>query len=474
MNKKTILGYAIGPIGSGLLGFISLPIITWFYSVEDVGRISMLQVFTSFSILLFCLGLDQAYVREYHAAKNKPALLRAVLLPSLFFSIIFFSLILLFDHQLISKLIFDIPSTYLSFLVATCFIVALISRFLSLVLRMQERSIAFSMSQLLPKLIFILIIANTVWLNFARDTYNLITANVISIILACLIFFWNTRREWIQALREAIDLEQFKQALHFGLPLIVAGLAAWGLNVMDKLFLRHYSSYSELGVYSVTMSVAAVVTIFSGIFNTIWSPMVYKWIANDEYDDKKMKLVLDYLLMFIYFFIVLVGLLSWIVPYFLPENYNAVQYLLPMCLLAPMFYTLSEVTGIGIAISKKTKFSMLCSFIAMLVSLILNYLLVNDFGAKGAAISTATAFFVFLLMRTYISNILWMKHSYWQFFFLLITLYSVCLLHLFSLKLNVYISIFWCSMFFYGLFLYRKKIFFLFYFFKSKFIKMVN
>jgi len=154
MNKKTILGYAIGPIGAGVLGFISLPIITWFYSVEDVGRISMLQVFTSLSVLLFCLGLDQAYVREYHEAQNKPTLLRAVLLPSLFFSLIFFSLLLLFDIRLISELMFDIPSAYLSVLVVICFIVALISRFLSLVLRMQERSIAFSMSQLLPKLLF--------------------------------------------------------------------------------------------------------------------------------------------------------------------------------------------------------------------------------------------------------------------------------------------------------------------------------
>ena len=158
MNKKIILGYAIGPVGSGLLGFISLPIITWFYSVEDVGRISMLQVFMSFSVLFFCLGLDQAYVREYHEAQNKHVLLRAVLLPSLFLSLIFFSLLLLFDIRLISELMFDIPSAYLSVLVVICFIVALISRFLSLVLRMQERSIAFSMSQLLPKLLFILII----------------------------------------------------------------------------------------------------------------------------------------------------------------------------------------------------------------------------------------------------------------------------------------------------------------------------
>ena len=456
MNKKTILGYAIGPIGSGLLGFISLPIITWFYSVEDVGRISMLQVFTSFSILLFCLGLDQAYVREYHEENNKPALLRAVLLPSLIFSTLFFSFILLLDRQIISKFMFDISSTYLSVLVVLCFIVALISRFLSLILRMQERSIAFSMSQLLPKLFFILIIVNTVWLNFARDTYNLITANATSIFLACLIFFWNTRREWIQVLKERIDFNQLKKLLHFGLPLVIGGLATWGLNVMDKLFLRHYSSYAELGVYSVTMSVAAIVTIFSGIFNTIWAPMVYKWISNDEYDDEKMKAVLNYLLMFIYFFIVLVGLFSWVVPYFLPENYKDIQYLLPMCLLAPLFYTLSEVTGIGIAISKKTKFSMLCSFIAMLFSVILNYFLVKDLGAKGAVISTATAFFIFLGMRTFISNIVWKKlHFNFSTIFLL---YFLCLAHLLYFPKFSYFFFFWIVMLVIGFFIFNKQV----------------
>lgn len=455
MNKKTILGYAIGPIGAGVLGFISLPIITWFYSVEDVGRISMLQVFTSLSVLLFCLGLDQAYVREYHEAQNKPTLLRAVLLPSLFFSLIFFSLLLLFDIRLISELMFDIPSAYLSVLVVICFIVALISRFLSLVLRMQERSIAFSMSQLLPKLLFILIIVNTVWLKLSTDVYNLITANTISIVLACLIFFWNTRREWLQALKEKIDKNQLKQLLHFGAPLIGASFAAWGLNVMDRLFLRQYSSYSELGIYSVTMSVAAVVTIFSGIFNTIWSPMVYKWIATGQYDDQKMKLVLKYLVMFIYFFTILVGLFAWVVTYFLPENYNAIQYLLPMCLLAPMFYTLSEVTGIGIAISKKTKFSMLCAVVAMLFSAVLNYLLVPSFGAAGAALSTAVAFYVFFILRTGISAVIWKKIPYLNILMITTSLLMVSGLHLFSTSWSCEIYYVWGVMFFFGILLFK-------------------
>ena len=93
MTRNKILGYAIGPIGAALMGFITLPVITWFYSVEDIGRISMLQVVASFSALLFCLGLDQAYVREYHGHKIKPQLFKSALSPGLILSLIIFGII---------------------------------------------------------------------------------------------------------------------------------------------------------------------------------------------------------------------------------------------------------------------------------------------------------------------------------------------------------------------------------------------
>ena len=115
MNKKTILGYAIGPIGAGVLGFISLPIITWFYSVEDVGRISMLQVFTSLSVLLFCLGLDQAYVRAYHDSDNKPLLLKHAMFPGVCICILSSLLIFIYKPDFISKILYNIESVYLSF-----------------------------------------------------------------------------------------------------------------------------------------------------------------------------------------------------------------------------------------------------------------------------------------------------------------------------------------------------------------------
>ncbi|WP_168407451.1 lipopolysaccharide biosynthesis protein [Acinetobacter indicus] len=458
MNKNKLLGYALGPVGSGLLGFISLPIITWFYPVEDVGRIAMLQVFMSFSVLFFCLGLDQAYVREYHEAKNKPALLKTVFVPCLTLSILSFLLLMLYNLEMVSKWLYEVPSTYLSIVSILCFVIALASRFLSLVLRMQERSYAFSMSQLLPRIIFILIIVNTVWLGVARNTYSLITANTASVILAFLVFAWNTRSEWLLALKEKIDIHELKSAFSFGWPLVFAGLASWGLNVMDRLFLRHFSTYTELGIYSITMSAAIVVTVFAGVFNTIWSPMVYKWMSKDEFDYEKIDNVLEYVVSAIYFFIVLTSLFSWIIPYFLPEQYSNVQYLITVCLLGPMLYTLSEVTGIGIAVVRKTKFSMLCAIIAMLCSAILNYFLVPRLGASGAAISTACSFLLFFILRTEISKILWRKKSHLKYFLIVSMLLFVSILNLLLERFRNEIYYIWILLFFIGFFIFKKQI----------------
>lgn len=456
MNKKKILGYAVGPIGSGLLGFISLPIITWFYSVEDVGRISMLQVFMSFSVLFFCLGLDQAYVRDYHEAKNKPQLFRTVILPCLIFSILIFSLLAIYDLKIISLWLYEIPSTYLSIITIICFIVALASRFLSLILRMQERSFAFSMSQLLPKIIFLFIVVNTVWLDFARDSYSLISANVASTVLAFLVFIWNTRNECLLACKEKIDIIQLRSAFSFGWPLIFGGLASWALNVMDRLFLRHLSSYAELGIYSITMSVAVVVTIFAGIFNTIWSPMVYKWMSEDKFDYERIDTVLGYVVTSIYFFIVLTSLFSWIIPYFLPPQYSKIQYLISVCLLGPLLYTLSEVTGIGIAVVRKTKFSMLCAILAMLSSAILNYFLVPKLGAAGAAISTAIAFLIFFGLRTVIAALVWRRKFHLKVFMIMTVLLFLSVLTLLLENFRTEMYLIWVGMLALGSIIFNK------------------
>ncbi len=57
MNARKILAFAIGPIGNAALGLLTLPVITWLFSADDVGRISMLNVAVSFCVLFSVWGL---------------------------------------------------------------------------------------------------------------------------------------------------------------------------------------------------------------------------------------------------------------------------------------------------------------------------------------------------------------------------------------------------------------------------------
>jgi len=405
MTPKKIVAFAFGPIAGALLSFMTLPMITWFFSQEDIGRMAMLNVVISFSILLFSFGLDQAYVREFHESNNKPALFKAALLPGLLVLLLTLGVLLSFDN-IISIWLFNIDSHLLSVMVAIALLSTFISRFLSLILRMNEQGMAFSMSQVLPKILLVSIIGCYVIFSVAKDIDHLVLANVASILFVCIVFGWNTRKEWLSGLKEKINFAYLKKLLRFGFPLIFGGLSFWGLTATDKILLKELSDFEQLGLYSVAVSFAAVATIFQSIFSTVWAPTVYKWAALGEGLENIDK-VTRYVLLVVIIMFCLVGLFSWVVPIILPESYEGVQWLLISCLGYPLLYTLSETTVIGIGVTKRTGLALLAAFLAFTINLLGNRWLIPGFGAVGASISTCFSFLVFFVLRTEFSIHVW-------------------------------------------------------------------
>lgn len=365
----------------------------------------MLQVTLGFSTLLFSLGLDQAYVRDFHEAENKPALLKVAMLPGLVLLAIT-ALILLFLNSTLSGWLFDIPEWHLSALVVLAVAATYVSRFLSLVLRMNERGVAFSMSQLLPKLLLLVIIIGYVVIDANQDLTNLVLANTAAITFVCLIYGWNTRSEWLAGVRTKLDVNQLRRMLRFGLPLILGGLAFWGLTAIDKVFLRSMASFEELGVYSVAVSFASAAGILQSVFSTIWAPTVYKWASTGSGLENVNK-VSRYILALVVLGFIAAGLFSWVLSTFLPSNYIAVQWIVVSCVGYPLLYTLSETTVVGIGISRRSSLSMVAALTAFTVNLIGNWWLIPIFGAAGAAASTCVSFWVFFFLRTELSIYVW-------------------------------------------------------------------
>ncbi|WP_428505530.1 lipopolysaccharide biosynthesis protein [Roseateles sp.] len=409
MNRRSILGFAVGPIGASALGFVSLPLSTWLFAPDDVGRISMLQTATAIGTVAFTLGLDQSFARQYHQSHQRGALLRTTAWPGLALLLTVALALMALWPEFLSQQMFGIASTSLSAVALLGIIAAYLSRFSSLVLRMGERGLAFSMSQLLPKLLLIACLGVLAF-DPRRHFDQLLAAQTASLVAASAIFAWNTRSAWL--LKDAPPPSGAPKApglptlLRYGLPMMTAGLAYWTLEAVDKVMLRSLSTFSELGHYSVAMGVASVAATLSTIFTTVWVPTAFKWAEEPNCGPRiaalQRKLVAASLLI-----VSGAGSLSFVLDWLLPASYGPVRELLALCMLPALFYAVSEVTGIGAAIAHRSGLVLLSAVITAAVNVALNFWLIPLWGAGGAATATSLSFFLMLILRTESSAMSW-------------------------------------------------------------------
>lgn len=407
MNITKILGYVLGPVGSAAIGIISLPLISWYFSAEDIGRIVLLQTVSALTLTLMGLGLDQSYIREYHAAENKAELFKAVITPPVILTVLFVMGIALWQPSWPSEKVFDLDSGTLGLLCLAFFGASVLSRYFALILRMKERSFAFSFSQLTPKVLILLLVVVYVAAGLPKDTLTLVLAYVVAQVLTVAVLTLQTRSELKAAARTKLSAPLLKDSLHYGIPLALGGLAYWGFTSIDRFLLKSLGGLSELGIYSMAVSFGAIALIFQNIFSVIWAPMVFKWVKENIHLDK-IGGITESMTDLIAALICIVGICSPMVTWILPEKYAPVQFILLSSMLFPLLYTLTEVTGIGINVSKKTWLITLFSLIALLCNWSLLSWLVPQLGARGAAMSTAVSFWVFSVLKSEASIRLWL------------------------------------------------------------------
>lgn len=409
MNLKAVSKFAIGPIGSAFLGFCIVPFNAWLFSSEDIGRFNIFQTCVSFGMLVFVLGLDTAFVREYHGHKNLPSLFKACFLPGFAVMLVSLSVVAIYSSE-ITRILFNSDQVEVFLLLSAAICLAFVSRFLSLILRMQERGVAYSISEISPRFIQLCALAGLFWLDLDRNFLTLLYILTFSSLVVVMLYAYSTQSIWRPALNARQSPELNKSLLKYGMPLVVTGFVYWGLTASSSFMLRSESTLSELGIYSVTSSIAAVAAIFQSIFSIIWAPTFYKWL-NDGLKMERLDRVSQQTLAFVCIIFCAVGSMSWITDYLLPEHYSGVKYLL-VCAVAPtLLYALSEITSVGIGISRRTGLTIWSALAALMTNIFICYLLIPSCGAAGAVIANALSYMVFFIVRTEISARVWKSLS---------------------------------------------------------------
>lgn len=396
--------FVLGLLGTSLISAITVPFLAWFYSPDALGRFSFFLLTVNFAVQIGALGLDQGYVREYHVAENKPQLLLQSVFPSaLLFVLLLFALtgFSLFDN--FAGLIVSEPVGVLGTLIFLAYAFSVAHRFATVSYRVRSLGFLFCITLVSVKLVF-LFCAYIAHLFQWQESFSLYGSYLASLVVptAMLGFVWALR-----SLKTSVIGFKCLRPLYlinwgllkYSLPLLFGALAFWGVKFSGHIGLRFFESFEELAFYSVGISIAAGLGLFSSIFNTMWFPFLFKADAAGQ-SDRALRLGLSCTLGFLFFGVGVSGVAASIVVKLLPEAFGEVEFFLPILVLSSLLYTLSEVSGSGIALSKKTAYGFYAGLCASLFAISASLLLCDKFGAVGAAASYGIGYFVFFVCRT--------------------------------------------------------------------------
>lgn len=405
MNAKKILSYAAGSIGSAVLGILTLPLMSWYFPAEDIGRIVLMQTAAGLGILVLGMGLDQAYIREYYAAADRDALFKTVLLPVVCITLPLAALLLFFP-EMPSEILFSLSESHTGAGIILFALTLLLIRCPALILRMEERALAFSFSQLTPKLAVFALIAATAVLQLPANAATLVFIYLAANCAALALLVFQTRCRLKAAVRASVAPELLRRSLRYGIPLALGNLAYWGLTSVDRFFLKQYAGLEQLGIYSMGISFGAAALVFQNIFSTIWTPHIFRLVESGA-PTAHLSDTAASASALVAAAVCLTGIASPLVLAVLPPQYAPVRFIVVSCMLPPLFYTLTEISGIGLNIVRQTRFITLANLTALSANLILLALLVPIAGARGAAVACACAFWLFFALKTECSSKLW-------------------------------------------------------------------
>ena len=186
---------------------------------------------------------------------------------------------------------------------------------------------------------------------------------------------------------------ELRRMLAYGLPLVPAAIALWGLTFVDRLILAKLGSLAETGEYAVAMRFAFVLMLVVTAFATAFGPFQLALWKEDPDLEKRVR---DHILT--YLTIVLVGIgvvlavfardiVSVMAPAF-TDSYQVVGLLV----MSIVFWGIANLVLFGIGVMRRTGYVAVITLAAAATNIGLNFLLIPPFGLIGAGVANLIAY----------------------------------------------------------------------------------
>ncbi len=406
-NLQIFLSYFYGNFIVLILGFIQTPLVTRIMSTDEYGRTGMFEAAVSCIYIFAVLGLDQSFIRYYYKRNisRKRLLLQCLIPPLVIVSVL--TLVYINLSEPANMWLFGRHGVDITFLVAGYTIISVFERFLFLDVRMQQNGRLYSNVNIAQKVINIILIF--VAFHFLENDFR--------VVLYAMTFSWGITTLFLLLryifLRKPDTFEDpggeavFKESeiIVYGLPFILILLMEWILSSCDRIALKQWADYAELGIYSAAMKIMVLLLTFKNTFLAYWSPVAMERFESGEEGSReffrKAFDIVRYLCV-----MAAVGMILFrnLIVLLLGKEYRGADRIIPFLTLMPIFAIMFEITVQGIKFMKKNLYLNLAVFFTIIANIAGNFLLVPIFGGAGAALTTGASYVIYFVIGSAFSE----------------------------------------------------------------------
>ena len=404
LNNFIVLGF--GTFLYLVVGIIGTPIITRLVEPVEYGYLSMFTVYSQIGMMVLGLGFDQALIRYFYKRDDvdykKQLLFECFTIPC--GVSIFLGILILIGCLLTNSMELTRQSIFELLLLEINIFVLIVNRYALLILRLRYRTKDYSAVNVIQKVLYIAftILGVMVFHNYYFEI--LAIATILSTLISTVIAIRRESRIWTVHFRIVKSVIPIKELLWYGIPIMFSTGISMMFNALDKIFLNHFCTLSEVGVYTSAMNLMAVFSIVRTSFNALWMPTAIEHYERDKIDRSFYQKGNAFIVILMVTIGAGVILFKDLFVMLLGSQYQSAAEVIPFLMFEPIMYTISETTTTGIVIQKKTSYQLLVAAGSFIVNFFGNWILTPLLGPRGAAISTGVSYIVFFALRTGLSN----------------------------------------------------------------------
>lgn len=395
---KASFMYFIGNIFDKALAFLTIPVFTRLLDASDYGIASTYLSWISILSVIITLSLGNSIrTAIYDFCDDINGYISSIFVLGTISGVLVSACVIL----LFNFIDIDIPSKLIPLCCIHSYSLSIIS---SIQMRylMEVKYIKRTLLQCIPNLIIVLLsiylISNT---NENKYLGRVLPYAYVYIPISfAFVFYYFKKRGAV------VNLDYWKYAIGFSLPLIFHSLSNVILSQADRSMITWLRNPSETGIYSLAYQFGLVPLVISATLENVWIPWFSEQMQLKGYTSINRAAKYYILIMFMLCLVMMLISPEILKLMSTPEYFNAVYQISPIVAATFVMFLASLSINLEYYL-KKTRWIALNTLVAAVINIILNFIFIPKYGAVAAAYTTLISYFMsFAIHYTYTKKIL--------------------------------------------------------------------